>query len=401
MGQLSIRRCRALLIIFFHVVRAKPAAAFSTIPPKRALLPKTKIDFPIQRIEESRGGLKSSQAGNEWTENVDDGKNITKLKCVPSKGSGAEDEIERITKEKEEPVVVSAPTVKQILHIAIPAIGIWLCSPLLSMIDTSAVGMLAGTAQQAACACISLLVLQIRVCSVNPAVAVTDYSARCMAFLYTGTTNLVAASRSKESRTNLSTTHVQTSQTLIAALQLSVWVGAGLGAFLLVFAHPILKAFIGNDDISPTVFHAALRYVRIRAVGMPAAAMIGSAQSACLGLQDVKSPLLVMLLAATVNLVVDVLVVGRTNNIWISGAAGAAWATTFSQYVAVAVFLQWLCTKSTNKLKVKERKPFLPLRMMSPLSRIRKGTYEKNNTFSTRGLLAGQLKWRDMFFGRP
>eukprot|EP00978_Attheya_sp_CCMP212_P020054 scaffold57009_cov50-Attheya_sp.AAC.3 len=38
---------------------------------------------------------------------------------------------------------------------------------------------------------------------------------------------------------------------------------------------------------------------------------------------------------------------------------------------------------------------------MSPLSRIRKGTYEKNNIFSTRGLLTGQLKWRDMFFGRP
>jgi hypothetical protein len=120
--------------------------------PRRALLPKTKIVFPLQRIDEIRGGIKASQTGNEWTEKVDDGKNITKLTCVSSKGSGAEGEIERSTEEKEEPVVVSAPTVKQILHIAIPAIGIWLCSPLLSMIDTSAVGILAGTAQQAACA---------------------------------------------------------------------------------------------------------------------------------------------------------------------------------------------------------------------------------------------------------
>jgi hypothetical protein len=71
----------------------------------------------------------------------------------------------------------SAPTVGKILQFAIPAIGVWLCNPLLSMIDTAAVGLFAGTVQQAA---------------LNPAVAVTDYAALLIAFLYTGTTNLVA-----------------------------------------------------------------------------------------------------------------------------------------------------------------------------------------------------------------
>jgi hypothetical protein len=56
-------------------------------------------------------------------------------------------------------------TVQKILRFAIPAVGIWLCNPLLSIIDTSSVGLMAGTIQQAA---------------LNPAVAVTDYSARCM-----------------------------------------------------------------------------------------------------------------------------------------------------------------------------------------------------------------------------
>ena len=60
------------------------------------------------------------------------------------------------------------PTVGKILKFAIPAIGVWLCSPLLSLIDTSAVGMLSGTTQQAA---------------LNPAVAVTDYAALLIAFL--------------------------------------------------------------------------------------------------------------------------------------------------------------------------------------------------------------------------
>jgi Na+-driven multidrug efflux pump len=52
-----------------------------------------------------------------------------------------------------------------IIKFAIPAVGVWLCSPMLSLIDTSAVGILSGTTQQAA---------------LNPAVAVTDYAALLM-----------------------------------------------------------------------------------------------------------------------------------------------------------------------------------------------------------------------------
>jgi hypothetical protein len=57
---------------------------------------------------------------------------------------------------------VQHPDISKILKFAIPAIGVWLCGPLLSLIDTSAVGLFSGTVQQAA---------------LNPAVAVTDYSA--------------------------------------------------------------------------------------------------------------------------------------------------------------------------------------------------------------------------------
>ena len=43
-----------------------------------------------------------------------------------------------------------APTVREIISFAVPAIGVWLCNPLLSLIDTSAVGLFTGTLQQAA-----------------------------------------------------------------------------------------------------------------------------------------------------------------------------------------------------------------------------------------------------------
>lgn len=107
---------------------------------------------------------------------------------------------------------------------------------------------------------------------------------------------------------------------------------------------------IGNDGISSEVFNAAMKYVRIRALGMPGAAIIGSAQAGCLGMQDVKSPLYVLAAAAIVNLFGDMIFVGMNNPLF-GGAAGAAWATVFSQYTAVWFFTRWLCTKpkSTEK----------------------------------------------------
>lgn len=224
------------------------------------------------------------------------------------------------------PERVDAPTVGKILKFAIPAIGVWLCGPLLSLIDTSAVGILSGTVQQAA---------------LNPAVAVTDYSALLVAFLYTATTNLIAAARETD-RTLAGSP--RTTKTLSGALQLSTFVGAGLGAILFCFAPQFLRAIIGNSSISPAVFDAALKYVRIRALGMPAAAVIGSAQAACLGMQDIRSPLYVLVAAAVVNFLGDMMFVG-SSHAWIGGAAGAAWATVFSQYAALGMFMHWLCNK--------------------------------------------------------
>ena len=234
---------------------------------------------------------------------------------------------------------VVAPSVKKIILFAIPAIGVWLCSPLLSLIDTSVVGLFSGTVQQAA---------------LNPAVAVTDYAALLMAFLYTGTTNLIAAAHTHDSKKGTANASSRTSTTLVGVLKLSTYAGMALTATLLLFANPLLRTLIGNDSINPDVFHAAMRYVRIRALGMPAAAMIGSAQAACLGIQDIKSPLYVLLAAAMVNFVGDLLFVG-SNHPWIGGAAGAAWATVFSQYAAATMFLYWLRHKKTIRPTVTKK----------------------------------------------
>mmetsp|Transcript_693 Transcript_693/g.1097 ORF Transcript_693/g.1097 Transcript_693/m.1097 type:complete len:702 (-) Transcript_693:341-2446(-) len=232
--------------------------------------------------------------------------------------------------DKEEEDVIEAPTLGKIIKFAIPAIGVWLCSPLLSLIDTSTVGLLSGTAQQAA---------------LNPAVAVTDYSALLVAFMYTATTNLVAGAKESERGLN---EKPKTRKALIHSLQLSGFVGVVLGSLLMTLAPIMLKGIIGNDSIDPEVFSSALKYVRIRALGFPAAVLIGSAQSACLGMQDIKAPMLVLLAAAVVNFFGDMLFVPNANA-WLGGAAGAAWATVFSQYAAMALFMTWLRSKPAKK----------------------------------------------------
>ena len=240
-----------------------------------------------------------------------------------------DDDNTKMTKEEEEMSLIT-PSVMKILKFAIPAIGVWLCGPLLSLIDTSAVGILSGTTQQAA---------------LNPAVAVTDYAALLIAFLYTGTTNMVASAQESDRGTS---DKPKTAKMMIGAMQMSTYVGVGLGSILFIFARPLLTAIIGNDSISPAVFAAAMKYVRIRSLGMPAAAIIGSTQAACLGMQDIKSPLYVLAAAAVVNFLCDACLVGSSNPL-LGGAAGAAWATVLSQYAAVTFFMRWLRNKPKPK----------------------------------------------------
>jgi len=221
-----------------------------------------------------------------------------------------------------------SPGVRKIIKFAVPAIGVWLCGPILSLIDTSAVGLLAGTKQQA---------------GLNPAVAVCDYSALLMAFLYTGTTNMVATAQEEEVN---SVTKPNTAKTLISVLQLSGYVGLLLCIALLLTSKHAILGIMGSEVVDPEVFAAALKYVNIRALGMPAAAIIGSSQAACLGMQDIKSPLYVLAAAAVINFFGDAIFVGSKLS-WLGGAAGAAWATVFSQYAALFFFIKWLTVKKT------------------------------------------------------
>mmetsp|Transcript_17249 Transcript_17249/g.25496 ORF Transcript_17249/g.25496 Transcript_17249/m.25496 type:complete len:677 (-) Transcript_17249:436-2466(-) len=304
--------------------------------------------------------------------------------------------------EKKSATTIDFPSIKRIIVFTVSASGVFWCSPLLSLIDTSAVGLLSGTAQQAA---------------LNPATAMTDYAAMLMAFLYTGATNTLASSQQKDSG---DPEKPKTTVALIAVMQLSAYVGTALGCSLFVFARPLLRTLIGNDSISAEVFNAALKYVRIRAIGMPAAAIIGSTQAGCLGMQDIKSPLYVLGAAALVNFLGDCLLVRLKYSLF-GGAAGAAWATILSQYVAVGLFVRRLCSKPTRPLlpekknkniskaileltgddnsdskgKGRRAKFLRALKTLGPNEK--RSVKTKQESYSSRGLLAGKFKGSDLF----
>jgi Na+-driven multidrug efflux pump len=221
-------------------------------------------------------------------------------------------------------------------------------------------------------------------------------------FLYTGTTNLIAGASENDNNDGES---ISAQETLLGALRVSLRVGLGFCVFLLIGGNTMLHGLIGRNTLSQ-VLPPAQKYVWIRSLGMPAAAMIGSAQAACLGLQDVKSPLLITLLAAVVNLIADVTLV-RHPHPWIGGTAGAAWATTLSQYVAVACYLQWLCRGSIVGSSLWRG-------MVGKLTLLRNGMVPMNGRvsaeqetdraprykISTRGILKGRFQLRDLFVKR-
>lgn len=268
------------------------------------------------------------------------------------------------------------PSLREIIKFCLPAMGVFVLSPLLSMMDTSTVGIFAGTLEQAA---------------LNPATAVTDYSARALSFLYTGATHMMASADDDDDKKE-----EIAAQKLKGALHLAFWTGTGLSLLLLLCGNSMLRGLIGNDQLDPAVFQAASRYVSIRALGMPMAALVGTAQASCLGRKDTKSPLRVILLAGFVNLVLDVLLVRRPEA-WMGGAAGAAWATIASQYAGAFYFMRWFRRTSEDSATKRLSKKI-------PWKRRRKTSSHSEPAAdipSTRGILSkDKLRWRN-FLRRP
>ncbi|KAJ6707932.1 PROTEIN DETOXIFICATION 46 CHLOROPLASTIC [Salix viminalis] len=208
---------------------------------------------------------------------------------------------------------------KEIVMFTGPATGLWLCGPLMSLIDTAVIGQ--GSSLELA--------------ALGPGTVICDYTSYVFMFLSIATSNLVATSLARQDKKEV--------QHQISIL---LFVGLTCGFLMLLltklFGPWALTAFAGpkNLDILP----AANTYVQIRALAWPTVLVGWVAQSASLGMKDSWGPLKALAVASAVNGIGDIVLCIFLGH----GIAGAAWATMLSQVVAAYMMIEALNKKGYN-----------------------------------------------------
>eukprot|EP00614_Pseudopedinella_elastica_P013047 CAMPEP_0172611076 /NCGR_PEP_ID=MMETSP1068-20121228/30799_1 /TAXON_ID=35684 /ORGANISM="Pseudopedinella elastica, Strain CCMP716" /LENGTH=428 /DNA_ID=CAMNT_0013414957 /DNA_START=132 /DNA_END=1415 /DNA_ORIENTATION=- len=214
----------------------------------------------------------------------------------------------------------SMPTNREILMFSGPALGLWITGPLLSLIDSSAVGVTGSATQLAA---------------LGPATTMIDGASYLFAFINVATTNLMATAVAKEDKK-------QVDLVVRASLRCAFRCGVGVLALLLALSPQMLGIYVGPralDTIGP-----AANYVRIRALSMPTLLISNALQAAMLGAKDSVTPLKALFLAAILNGFGDALLVCWAK--W--GLSGAAIATVLSQWAGLALLLSKAKTLTSN-----------------------------------------------------
>ena len=199
------------------------------------------------------------------------------------------------------------PADREILRLAVPALGALAAEPLYILTDTAVVGHL-GTPQLGGLA-------------VAGTILTTAFS--LFNFLSYGTTAAVAraagAGRAEASARNA-----------VQSLWLALVLGAGLALAGLLGA-PLLVGLMGP---SAAVRPNALLYLRIASLGMVPVLLALVGVGYLRGLQDTVTPLRIALLANVANLVLEVVAIYGLG----MGLAASAWATVIAQVGAAAVF---------------------------------------------------------------
>ncbi|GJZ82648.1 protein DETOXIFICATION 46, chloroplastic [Tanacetum coccineum] len=229
----------------------------------------------------------------------------------------------------------------EIVKFSGPAAGLWLCGPLMSLIDTAVIGQSSS----------------VELAALGPGTVLCDYMSYGFMFLSVATSNMVATSLAKQDKAAV--------QHQISTL---LFVGLACGIMMLFFtrfrgqwALGVIIFLIGKcikvaDKSSNATFSAfagaknahmlsaANTYVQIRGLAWPAVLVGWVAQSASLGMKDSWGPMKALAVASVINGVGDVVLCLFLGY----GIAGAAWATMVSQVVAGFMMIEALKDKGYN-----------------------------------------------------
>ncbi|MCW2986743.1 MAG: family efflux transporter [Conexibacter sp.] len=171
---------------------------------------------------------------------------------------------------------------REILRLAVPALGALAAEPLYLLADTAIVGHL-GTPQLAALALAgSVLSAVVALCN----------------FLTYGTTAQVA-------RLHGAGEEARAGEIAAQALWLALGIGLALVIAVVALAGPLMTLVGGEGHVADL----AARYLRISALGLPCALVALAAQGYLRGVGNLRSPLIVVVVANAINIVLELVFV--------------------------------------------------------------------------------------------
>ncbi|MEP7202106.1 MAG: MATE family efflux transporter [Ilumatobacteraceae bacterium] len=200
---------------------------------------------------------------------------------------------------------------RRIIRLAIPALGTLAIEPLYVLVDTAIVGRL-GTPQLAGLAIASTILLTVISMTASLEYGITPD----VAFAH-------GAGREDEAR-----------DVATAALRLAVIIGLPMGAVVAAAADPLVRLLGGRGD----VLGYAVTYLRISCVGLPFVLVTYVGHGVMRGVNDLRKPLQIVLLANVANVILEIIAVYGLD----LGVAGSAWSTVFVQACAAMMFLRVL-----------------------------------------------------------
>jgi putative MATE family efflux protein len=204
--------------------------------------------------------------------------------------------------------VLRSPHDREILRLAVPALGALAAEPLYVLVDTAIVGHL-GTPELAALAIAATVM----------STAFTIFN-----FLTYGTTAQVARLHGAGQEDEAAHVGAQ-------AQWLALFVGVVLLAAIAALARPLVLLMGGEGE----VVGDATSYLRIAALGAPAFMLASAGQGYLRGIADLRTPLVILVAAHAANVVLELLFVYGFD--W--GLDGSAWGTVIAQAGMGAAFL--------------------------------------------------------------
>jgi putative MATE family efflux protein len=200
-----------------------------------------------------------------------------------------------------------SPYDREILRLALPALGALAAEPLYVLVDTAIVGHI-GTTQLAALALATTIL----------ASGFTVFN-----FLTYGTTAQVA-------RLHGAKHDEQAAEVGAQAAWLALAIGVAILALALALAAPLVSLLGGRG----AVHDGAVTYLRIAAIGAPAFMLASAGQGYLRGVGDLRTPLVILVVAHVANALLEVLFVYGFD--W--GLPGSAWGTVIAQLGMAGAF---------------------------------------------------------------